>query len=210
MRKNAEKQKKLYDFFKNLDRTFFIDNEYKAYAHLDNALPIGHGQTISQPSLVFSMTLRLELNKELKVLEIGTGSGYQTALLAEFVGEVYTVELIEDLSLKAKQRLEALGYTNVFYKIGDGSNGWADYQPYDRIIVTAAAEKIPDPLIEQLNPGGKMIIPVGSRSMQNIMLINKDKNGKVITKKFEPVLFVELKGEYGWDYQKHILQIYDK
>jgi protein-L-isoaspartate(D-aspartate) O-methyltransferase len=200
MRKNTEKQKKLYDFFKKLDRTFFIDNEYKAYAHLDNALPIGHGQTISQPSLVYSMTLRLELDQELKVLEIGTGSGYQTALLAEFAGEVYTVELIEDLSLKAKQRLEALGYKNVFYKTGDGSKGWADYQPYDRIIATAAAAKVPDPLIEQLKPGGKMIIPIGSRRMQNIMIINKDKNGKVITKKLEPVLFVELKGEYGWDY----------
>ncbi|HHY23053.1 MAG TPA: protein-L-isoaspartate(D-aspartate) O-methyltransferase [Clostridiaceae bacterium] len=200
MRKNTEKQKKLYDFFKKLDRTFFIDNEYKVYAHLDNALPIGHGQTISQPSLVYSMTLRLELDQELKVLEIGTGSGYQTALLAEFAGEVYTVELIEDLSLKAKQRLEALGYKNVFYKTGDGSKGWADYQPYDRIIATAAAAKVPDPLIEQLKPGGKMIIPIGSRRMQNIMIINKDKNGKVITKKLEPVLFVELKGEYGWDY----------
>lgn len=200
MRKGIGKQKKLYDFFKNLDRTFFIDNEYKAYAHLDNALPIGHGQTISQPSLVYNMTLRLELDEELKVLEIGTGSGYQTALLAEFAGEVYTVELIEDLSIKAKQRLEVLGYKNVFYKIGDGSKGWADYQPYDRIIATAAAAKVPDPLLEQLKPGGKMIIPVGSRSMQNIMLINKDKNGKVNTEKFEPVLFVEMKGEYGWDY----------
>lgn len=200
MMKNVEKKKKLYDFFKNLDRTFFIDNEYKAYAHLDNALSIGYGQTISQPSLVYSMTLRLELYQELKVLEIGTGSGYQTALLAEFAGEVYTVELIEDLSIKAKQRLESLGYKNVFYKTGDGSKGWADYQPYDRIIATAAAAKVPDPLIEQLKPGGKMVIPIGSRRMQNIMIINKDKNGKVITKKLEPVLFVELKGEYGWDY----------
>lgn len=199
MSKDARKQKKLYDFFKNLDRTFFIDNEYKAYAHLDNALPIGYDQTISQPSLVYNMTLRLDLDKEQKVLEIGTGSGYQTALLAEFAGEVYTVELIEELSLKARQRLEALGYKNVFYKIGDGSKGWADYQPYDRIIVTAAASKIPDPLLEQLKPGGKMIIPIGLRSMQNIMLINKDKNGSVNIKKLEPVLFVELKGEYGWD-----------
>jgi len=187
-----------------LDRSFFIDNEYKAYAHIDNALPIGHGQTISQPSLVYGMTMRLELDKELKVLEIGTGSGYQTAFLAEFAGEVYTVERIEDLSLKARQRLEALGYKNVFYKIGDGSKGWPEYQPYDRIIVTAAAARIPDPLLEQLKPGGKMIIPVGSRGMQNLMLISKNKNGKVNTETLEPVLFVELKGEYGWsgDYNK--------
>ncbi|NSW90869.1 MAG: protein-L-isoaspartate(D-aspartate) O-methyltransferase [Firmicutes bacterium] len=204
MTKDTEKKKKLYEFFKNLDRSFFIDNEYKAYAHIDNALPIGHGQTISQPSLVYGMTMRLELDKELKVLEIGTGSGYQTAFLAEFAGEVYTVERIEDLSLKARQRLEALGYKNVFYKIGDGSKGWPEYQPYDRIIVTAAAARIPDPLLEQLKPGGKMIIPVGSRGMQNLMLISKNKNGKVNTETLEPVLFVELKGEYGWsgDYNK--------
>ena len=202
MGKGIGKQKKLYDFFRQLDRTFFIDNEYKAYAHLDNALPIGYGQTISQPSLVYDMTLRLKLNKELKVLEIGTGSGYQTALLAESAGEVYTVELIEDLSIKARQRLEALGYKNVFYKIGDGSKGWTDYQPYDRIIATAAGAKIPTPLLDQLKPGGKMIIPIGSRSMQNIMLISKDKNGKVNADKLEPVLFVELKGEYGWSYHE--------
>ncbi|NLC69565.1 MAG: protein-L-isoaspartate(D-aspartate) O-methyltransferase [Clostridiaceae bacterium] len=191
-------EKKLYRFFKNLDRSLFIDNEYKAYAHIDSALPIGHGQTISQPSLVYTMTLRLELNKELKVLEVGTGSGYQTAFLAEFAGEVYTVERIEELSIKAKQRLESLGYRNIFYKIGDGSMGWQEHQPFDRIIVTAAAVRIPDPLLGQLKPGGKMIIPVGSRGIQNLLLINKDQNGRITSEALEPVLFVELKGSYGW------------
>lgn len=195
--RNAE-ERKLYEFFKNLDRSIFIDNEYKAYAHLDNAFPIGHGQTISQPSLVYEMTVKLELNKELKVLEIGTGSGYQTAFLAEFAGEVYTVERLSELSVKAKKRLEALGYNNIFYKIGDGSKGWQEHQPFDRIIVTAAAARIPEPLLEQLKPGGKMIIPVGSRGMQNLMLINKNKSGEIISKTLEPVIFVELKGAYGW------------
>ena len=194
----TEDKRRLYEFYKNLDRSFFIDNEYKSYAHLDNALPIGYGQTISQPSLVYEMTLLLDLDKDLKVLEIGTGSGYQTAFLAEFAGTVYTVERIKELSVKAKQRLDALGYNNVFYKIGDGSKGWPEYQPYDRIIVTAAAARIPDPLIEQLKPGGKMIIPIGSSGMQNLTLVEKNENGEIKTKPILPVLFVELKGDYGW------------
>lgn len=199
MGKGLRGKKELYDFYKGLDRSFFVDNKHKVISSLDRALPIGYGQTISQPSLVYSMTSRLELNKNLRVLEIGTGSGYQTTLLAEYSKEVYTVELIEELSLKAQERLKKLGYKNVFYKIGDGSNGWANYMPYDRIIVTAAASEIPDSLIEQLTLGGRMIIPVGERSMQNIMIIDKKKNGEINIQKFESVLFVEFKGRYGWN-----------
>jgi len=194
-----DKGGKLYEFFKKLDRSIFIDGEYKEYAHYDSALPIGHGQTISQPTLVYSMTAQLELDKDCRVLEIGTGSGYQTAFLAEFAKEVYTVERIEELSLRAQERLKALGYGNIRYKIGDGSEGWKEYAPFDRIIVTAAAGKIPDPLVEQLAPGGRMIIPVGNKGLQQLLLICKDDKGNVNTKHLENVIFVELKGKYGWD-----------
>ena len=139
------------------------------------------------------------LDEDLKVLEIGTGSGYQTAFLAEFAKEVYTVEIIRELSLKAQERLKKLGYDNVKFKIGDGSQGWPEHQPYDRIIVTAAAGRVPDPLVEQLKPGGRMIIPVGERSIQNLLLIEKKDDGTVVQENLEPVVFVELKGRYGWD-----------
>lgn len=191
--------KKLYEFFKKLDRSFFIDNEYKNLAHCDSALPIGHGQTISQPTLVYAMTEKLDLSKNLKVLEIGTGSGYQTAFLAEFAGKVYTVEKIEELSRKAQRRLAELGYANVEFKVGDGSEGWEEHAPYDRIIVTAAAREVPEPLAEQLGRGGKMIIPVGQRGLQDLMMISKDDKGVVKKEFLEKVIFVELKGKYGWE-----------
>jgi len=189
---------RLYKFFKDLDRSLFIDNEFKEMAHCDRALPIGYGQTISQPTLVYSMTKRLELDKNHKVLEIGTGSGYQTAFLAEFGGEVYTVERLEELSVKAQARLEKLGYRNIHYKIGDGSDGWAEYAPYDRIIVTAAASRIPESLLGQLGKNGRMIIPVGERELQDLLLINKGGDGKITTEYLGGVVFVEFKGRYGW------------
>ena len=192
-------KRKLYEFFKKLDRSFFIDNECKNLAHCDSALPIGHGQTISQPTLVYAMTEKLDLSKNLKVLEIGTGSGYQTAFLAEFAGKVYTVEKIEELSRKAQRRLAELGYANVEFKVGDGSEGWEEHAPYDRIIVTAAAREVPEPLTEQLGRGGKMIIPVGERGLQDLMMISKDDKGVVKKEFLEKVIFVELKGKYGWE-----------
>ncbi len=185
-------------FFNRLDRTFFIDNENKAYADLDQALPIGYGQTISQPSLVLEMTYRLAPDKSCKVLEIGTGSGYQTALLAEFSGEVCTVERIPELAEAARKKLEALGYANISYKVGDGSEGWAGKAPFDRIIATAAAGRIPDELTEQLKPGGRMIIPVGPQGLQDLMLITKDEHGAIQESVIEKVIFVEFKGKYGW------------
>lgn len=188
----------LYDFFKKLDRSFFIDGEYKEMAHCDSPLPIGHGQTISQPSLVCEMTLELDLDKTMKVLEVGTGSGYQTAFLAEFAGEVYTIELIKELSDKAKKRLKELGYNNIRFKVGDGSKGWPEFAPFDSIIVTAAAGKLPAPVVEQLKPGGKMVIPVGGRGMQELQVVKKDKHGNITTETKGIVTFVELKGDYGW------------
>jgi len=188
----------LIDFYRNLDRSLFIDNEYKESAHLDRPLPIGHEQTISQPSLVLEMTSKLSLEKTSKVLEIGTGSGYQTALLAEFSRQVYTVERIKELSDKAKEKLDGLGYTNIAFKVGDGSEGWREHGPYDRIIVTAAAEKLPDELINQLKPGGKLIIPMGPKGRQELLLMTKKLNGEIDQESLGKVTFVEMKGKYGW------------
>ncbi|MCL6588953.1 MAG: protein-L-isoaspartate(D-aspartate) O-methyltransferase [Firmicutes bacterium] len=188
----------LYGFFQNLDRSFFLEGQYRDMAGYDTPLPIGYEQTISQPTLVLQMTAYLNLAKDMKVLEIGTGSGYQTAFLAEFANEVYTVERIAPLGEKARERLEKLGYRNIHFKIDNGSNGWAEYAPYDRIIVTAAAGKVPDPLLEQLKPGGMMLIPVGEQGCQDLLLLKKDESGLVREESLGKVTFVELKGEYGW------------
>lgn len=187
------------DFYNKLDRSYFIDNEYKDMAGVNTPLPIGFGQTISQPSLVLEMTLLLELDNECRVLEIGTGSGYQTALLAEFADEVYTVERIEALSASAKMKLDALGYQNIHYRVGDGSEGWEQNAPYDRIITTAAAGKTPEKLTRQLKVGGIIIAPVGPRGCQDLLKIRKDQNGVIRRESLGKVMFVEMKGEYGWD-----------
>lgn len=193
------KEKELIDFYTKLDRSIFIDNENKKWANQNRPLPIGYGQTISQPSLVLQMTQQLELDKNCAVLEIGTGSGYQTALLAECAGTVYTVELIPDLMKSAKKKLDGLGYKNIFYKVGDGSVGWVEYAPFDRIITTAAAGKIPNQLIEQLNQKGIMIAPIGPQGYQNLYKITKDCSGKIKTESLAKVTFVEMKGLYGWN-----------
>ncbi|MDD2586963.1 MAG: protein-L-isoaspartate(D-aspartate) O-methyltransferase [Syntrophomonadaceae bacterium] len=198
MPKNSEDNERLFKFFSKLDRSFFIDNEYKDFAADDRPLPIGHEQTISQPSLVLEMTLALELNKAHNVLEIGTGSGYQTAFLAQFGGQVFTIERIEELSKRAQEKLSLLGYNNIRFKIGDGSDGWREFSPFDRIIVTAAAAKVPDNLIHQLVSEGRMVIPVGDREGQKLLLIHRDKAGKTKKKSLGKVRFVEFKGKYGW------------
>ena len=191
-------QTKLEKSFLSLDRAFFVDDEMKQYACLDFPLPIGFGQTISQPSLVREMTRLLAPEEDSKVLEIGTGSGFQTALLAMLAAEVYTVERIERLMEKAKQRLKALTLTNICYKVGDGSKGWQEFAPYDRIMVTAAAGVLPDKLVEQLANGGRMVIPIGPRHLQELKLITKEDHGQIKMETFGKVRFVELKGEYGW------------
>ena len=187
----------LLQFFTSLDRSLFLGMQYKGLAKLDRPLPIGLGQTISQPSLVLYMTQQLDLKKNQKVLEIGTGSGYQSAFLAEFCAELYTVELLASLQKQAKERLRGLGYQNIHYKVGDGSLGWAEHAPYDRIMVTAAAKRMPLPLIEQLAPGGIMIIPVGPLGWQELMQVTKDSEGNIEQNKLLDVAFVELVGEYS-------------
>lgn len=167
-------------------------------ADRDSPLPIGYGQTISQPSLVLDMTLALGLEADNRVLEIGTGSGFQTALLAEFCQAVYTVERIQALSVAAQERLRSIGYQNVFFKVGDGSSGWPEEAPFDRIIVTAAAQTIPEELVEQLAAGGRMVIPIGDREQQHLILLNKDEHGQCAQKNLGGVRFVEFKGKYGW------------
>ena len=179
-------------YFKQLDRSEFIDDQ-KEHASLDRPLSIGHGQTISQPTLVLNMTLKLDLKREDRVLEIGTGSGFQTALLSKFSHSVYTVERIRALYDSAKKRLADLGYSNVYFHYGDGYSGWEDHAPYDKIMVTAAAREIPETLIRQLAPGGKMVIPVGDFHMQELKLVEKDKDGTISESVIEYVMFVEFR-----------------
>lgn len=185
----------LLQFFASLDRSRFLDMPYKALAKLDRPLPIAMGQTISQPSLVLYMTEQLALKKTHKVLEIGTGSGYQTAFLAEFSHEVFTVELHKQLQSQARERLASLGYHHIHYKLGDGSLGWAEYAPYDRIMVTAAPRTIPLELVAQLASEGIMIIPVGPPGWQELIMVTKDKDGQVRMQKLLDVAFVELVGK---------------
>lgn len=191
----CNQKEEIVGYFNELDRGYFI-NEYKEYAQFDRPIPIGHGQTISQPTLVLNMTIQLNLQPNSKVLEIGTGSGYQTALLAPFCKEVYTVERLKPLHDQAKERLGKLGLSNIHYKLGDGSLGWPEHQPYDRIIVTASASQIPEELLNQLRPGGRMIIPVGDDYMQRLKMIDKDLQGEVTISVINEVAFVRLKGKY--------------
>lgn len=188
----------LKKYFHSLDRAYFLDESQHKEAAFDHPLPIGFGQTISQPTLVLKMTQLLDLEKNHKVLEIGTGSGYQTAILAEFAKEVYTVERIEELSNKAKKRLDGLGFGNINYKVGDGTYGWKEEAPFDRIMVTAAAVRLPKALTSQLAPGGKMVIPVGEETLQRLFLVEKDKEGYLHVESVEWVRFVSLIGEDGF------------
>lgn len=192
----------LETYFLSLDRSLFLEGHYKKMAEMNSPLPIGFGQTISQPTLVLMMTYILDPDPDCRVLEIGTGSGFQTALLSAFSKEVYTVERIPELSMKAKERLDAMGYKNIIFNVGDGSLGWEEYAPYDRIMVTAAASKIPDELLYQLKKGGKMLIPIGPENLQELMLIRKNQDETVEMETVEWVRFVEMKGKYGWDGRK--------
>lgn len=175
---------------KKVQRHLFVPENYKRNAYQDSPLPIGYGQTISQPYIVGYMTAIIKPKPDFKILEIGTGSGYQAAVLAEIVDQVYTIEIIKELGEAATERLKQLGYTNVDVKIADGYYGWEEEGPFDAIVVTAAAEFIPPPLIQQLKDGGKMIIPVGSPFLvQHLMLVEK-KKGKITSKSLFPVRFV--------------------
>ena len=159
-----------------------------------NRLPIGYGQTISQPFIVAFMTEQLQLKRDDRVLEIGTGSGYQAAILAELVAEVYTIEIIEPLAKNAEATLQRLGYKNVHVKAGDGYKGWPEHAPFDAVIVTCAPDHVPQPLVDQLKEGGRMIIPVGGFGDQELYLLEK-KNGQLEKRAVLPVRFVPMTGE---------------
>jgi protein-L-isoaspartate(D-aspartate) O-methyltransferase len=178
-------------------RHLFVAGEYQAGAYEDHPLPIGGGQTISQPYIVAFMLEVLALDGWEAVLDVGTGSGYQTALLAELARQVYSIERIGSLAQGAKAMLRRLGYTNVSFTVGDGSRGWAEYAPFDAIVVSAAAPQIPQALLEQLQEGGKMIVPVGPAEAQELRLVRKQREGVVIAN-LEGCRFVPLIGEQGY------------
>lgn len=175
---------------RTVKRHLFVPEDQSANAYDDRALPIGNGQTISQPYIVAYMTRVIKPQPEFKVLEIGTGSGYQAAVLSEIVKEVYTIEIIPQLSDAANDRLKKLGYKNIQVKTDDGYYGWKEHAPFDAIVVTAAADYIPPPLIEQLKDGGKMVIPVGSPFMTQMLMLVEKKGNKTTTKSLLPVVFV--------------------
>ncbi|WP_082713468.1 protein-L-isoaspartate(D-aspartate) O-methyltransferase [Sporosarcina koreensis] len=191
----ANQNEDIISYFQKLDRGFFMD-ELKEFAYMDEAIPIGHEQTISQPSLVLEMTVAIDLQPDVKVLEIGTGSGYQTALLAAFSDAVYTIERIAALHERAKERLKKAGFSNIHFMLDDGSTGWEEHAPYDRIMVTAAAAQVPRGLMDQLAIRGKMIIPVGTSLLQELLLLEKDEDGEIHKTVLEEVRFVPLKGKY--------------
>jgi protein-L-isoaspartate(D-aspartate) O-methyltransferase len=187
------KDKKVLKAMENVPRHWFVPKKKARVAYTDRPLPIGYDQTISQPFIVAYMTSQLKLNKNKKVLEIGTGSGYQAAVLTEFTPHIYTIEILEPLARATARRLKKLGYTTINTRIGDGYKGWPEHQPFDAIIVTAAPGHIPTALLQQLAPGGRMIIPVGRTfTTQDLMLITKNTKGKITKKNLMPVRFVPM------------------
>ena len=175
----------------------FVSEDLRDIAYANRPLPIGYGQTISQPFIVALMTDLLRVEPNDRVLEIGTGSGYQAAVLAELAERVYSIEIVPELTQMATERLKRLGYAKVETKTGDGYYGWPEHAPFDAIIVTAAPTQIPPPLVQQLKPGGRMIIPVGSQFLpQFLVLVEKSPQGKVATRQMVPVQFVPLTGTH--------------
>jgi len=176
-------------------REAFVPENMRAQSYADSALPIGHDQTISQPFIVAYMTEQLRLQPTDRVLEIGTGSGYQAAVLAELAKDVYTIEIVEPLAKDASARLAQLGYNNAHAKIGDGFHGWPEVAPFDAIIVTCAPDKVPQPLTQQLKEGGRMIIPVGTGMMDQQLYLLEKKDGELAQRAILPVRFVLMAGE---------------
>ena len=182
---------------KSVPRHRFIPPDDLAWAYADGPLPIGHGQTISQPYIVALMTELLNLTSSARVLEIGTGSGYQAAVLAALSAEVHTVEVIPELAHHATDLLNELGYANVYVHLADGSLGWPDAAPYEGILVAAAAPEVPPPLLDQLANGGRLVLPVGGRGFQQLEVWER-KGNEFLHKKNISVAFVPLRGEHGW------------
>lgn len=174
----------------------FVPSGMRDYAYLNRPLPIGSDQTISQPYIVALMTELAGIGPDARVLEIGTGSGYQAAVLAELAGHVYTIEIIEELGRRAEEVLQRLGYRNVTVRVGDGYHGWPEQAPFDAILVTAAPEAVPQPLIDQLKPGGRLVVPIGRQGeTQSLQVLVRDKSGKVSVRDVLPVGFVPLTGD---------------
>lgn len=182
---------------RSVPRHRFVEAGQEDLAYTDQPLPIGWQQTISQPYIVALMTQALELSPEDKVLEIGTGSGYQAAVLAELARTVYTIEKVESLLQRAQAILETLGYDNIVSKLHNGTQGWPEHAPYDAIMVTAGAPEIPRPLLDQMKEGGRMVIPVGDQTLQEMLKVTRQ-NGNVQMEKIGGCRFVPLRGEHGW------------
>lgn len=195
IKRRGIKDEKVLQAMLKVPRHLLIPKKNWDLAYADQPVPIGEGQTISQPYIVALMTELLELKGEEKVLEIGTGSGYQAAILAELSKEVYTIEIIESLGKRAEENLKKLGYKNIKVKIGDGFLGWPDYAPFDAIIVTCAVPQVPPPLIEQLKEGGKIVIPLGEELSYQTLTVVEKKKGKLIYKDITGVIFVPMTGE---------------
>ncbi|ACM21677.1 protein L-isoaspartate O-methyltransferase [Geotalea daltonii FRC-32] len=190
--------RRVIDAMLKVPRNIFVEEAMAAQAYSDSSLPIGEKQTISQPYMVALMSEMLQLTGREKVLELGTGSGYQTAILAELSNRVYTVERIRSLALRARKALDRLHYLNVNLKIGDGTDGWAAEAPFDAIIVTAGAPDVPAHLVDQLALGGRLVIPVGNQLDQTLVRVTKEKDGTITCQESVPCRFVKLIGKYGW------------
>lgn len=187
---------RVLDAFRSVPRHLFVPEHKREFAYSDGPLPIGKGQTISQPYIVAYMTEALKLAPDDRVLEIGTGSGYQAAILGELAGEVYSIERHQSLADTAARRLGQMGYENIHVVVGDGTHGLSEHAPYDGVIVTAAAPDVPQPLLDQLAEGGRLIMPVGSRGGQVLKLYHREE-GEITTQTLSPVAFVPLVGDYG-------------
>jgi len=180
------------DAMASVPRHAFVPAEVQPFAYLNSPLPIGHGKTISQPFIVALMTDLLEVQRDSVVLEVGTGFGYQAAVLGQLADQVYSVEIIEDIAVQAKKRLSRLGYVNINLRMGNGTLGWPEHAPYDRIMVTAAPDLIPPALLHQLKPGGRMVIPTGIPDQQQLVLVEKNAQGRISTREILAVRFSEL------------------
>nr|MBU1327951.1 protein-L-isoaspartate(D-aspartate) O-methyltransferase [Candidatus Omnitrophota bacterium] len=192
------KDKLVLDIFEKVPRHKFTDPKFYKDAYGDFPLPIEDEQTVSQPYIVALMAQLLDIKKSDRILEIGTGSGYQAAILAELANQVFSVERLKNLTEKARAVLEEMGYKNITFNIGDGTMGWEEFAPFDKIVVSASAEFVPGPLMKQLKSPGKLVMPVGPRISQKLLVIEKTAKGEVLEKEICGCVFVPLIGKYGW------------
>jgi len=197
IRRQGVRDPRVLTAMERVPRHRFVPDALAVQAYRDTSLPIGRDQTISQPSIVGLMTEAAAVTATDRVLELGTGSGYQTAVLAELAAKVFTVERIHSLATAAQRRLDALGYANVVFRIADGTFGWAEHAPYQAIVVAAAAPEVPAPLVEQLDVGGRLVMPVGSGDVQELLLVHRTREG-LERQRLLPCRFVKLIGRHGW------------